>query len=872
MTDPFEVLRTLDRPVDPDPAFAGALLDILRTELDLPSGSPHRPVERRGQGSSPAVGIAADRARPPTRLFAPARAAAAAFVLVVLLGTVAWWLSADPATEPTDEVTIITTTTTTPPPDRAEVTADTIVLPTGMHPIHLAFDGDRYWILTTAGVVADGDLPAETATLVAVDAGTGEISARVDLTGRPTLVVTGAGGVWVAHHGSSEVTRIDPNGAVKARIDLALPFDFGTGDDGRAFLPNDVAVGFDAVWVTTARGAVARIDPASNTVAAMIPLTPAAPERLAIGEDSVWVAEDFAGLTRVDPASNATSTVPLPAPGYAAGHVAEVDGFLYVSGHSRAPDDATAAVSVLDAVTLEVVGSTVVDAPVAILGWVNGFFGALDPATGSFRHLGAVPQLVTQVSRTNWDDRTIPVALGRETWMLDHRGSRLERVRDVGPWPEGAIDVEPLIESGDAPGAAPVADDWQAVTAGPMDGRTATIVEWTGSEIVVFGGVEGAVADGAAFDPATDRWRPVPAPPLQSSTRVEWVWTGTELVVWNASREAAAWLPSTGTWRTIEEWPLPGRSSTLLRPVYGWTGHEIVDAWAGSAVDPATGAVREIAEPPHLPERATVVTLDGRLVVLPAEGVYDPATDAWAAMSSSRLNPVWIAGAAVGGRVVAVDYEMHAAAYDPAANAWSAYPDVPIRFLECGSEVHVLVDRPVAQLCGTIALWVPDGGHWLPIPLPYGEGAVVTADGAGLFVWSDRLYHLESEEPGGTRRVAAGTSAVDVPPGWTVTGVSAGIRIDLTDGADRCRLNAINADAAVVLAPYLAAGDLVERERSVGGPPRRMIEVEAGRLDDAHHLVWATGTSDVVDVACSSRESARLVADATFSRYAVTGG
>src|SRR5215216_5762675 len=80
----------------------------------------------------------------------------------------------------------------------------------------------------------------------------------------------GAGTIWVAHPDTDEVVRLDPGtGRVVARIKLdPLPFQVAAGD--RRFLPSLVAVGAGAGWVGTGRGAVARIDAASNRVVAVI--------------------------------------------------------------------------------------------------------------------------------------------------------------------------------------------------------------------------------------------------------------------------------------------------------------------------------------------------------------------------------------------------------------------------------------------------------------------------------------------------------------------------------------------------------------------------------------------------------------------------
>jgi hypothetical protein len=94
-------------------------------------------------------------------------------------------------------------------------------------------------------------------------------------------MVAGAGGLWVA--GSDEVTRIDPaTDTVAARVPVAT----GSG-------PAAVAVGAGAVWAPVAvPGALWGIDPESNKVVAKIPLGGPLAGSISVSatRDTVWVA------------------------------------------------------------------------------------------------------------------------------------------------------------------------------------------------------------------------------------------------------------------------------------------------------------------------------------------------------------------------------------------------------------------------------------------------------------------------------------------------------------------------------------------------------------------------------------------------------
>jgi hypothetical protein len=94
-------------------------------------------------------------------------------------------------------------------------------------------------------------------------------------------MVAGAGGLWVA--GSDEVTRIDPaTDTVAARVPVAT----GSG-------PAAVAVGAGAVWTPVAvPGALWGIDPESDKVVAKIPLGGPLAGSISVSatRDTVWVA------------------------------------------------------------------------------------------------------------------------------------------------------------------------------------------------------------------------------------------------------------------------------------------------------------------------------------------------------------------------------------------------------------------------------------------------------------------------------------------------------------------------------------------------------------------------------------------------------
>jgi virginiamycin B lyase len=141
--------------------------------------------------------------------------------------------------------------------------------------------------------------------VVRIDPQSNRVAARFPAGGQnPAGLAVDAATIWVAHPDTDEVVRLDTRtGQLLARIRLdPLPFQFGPGD--RRFRPSLVAVGAGAGWVASGRGAVARIDAASNRVAAVIKLPHQGPEGIAVAGRIVWVAEGGHGVARIDAASN----------------------------------------------------------------------------------------------------------------------------------------------------------------------------------------------------------------------------------------------------------------------------------------------------------------------------------------------------------------------------------------------------------------------------------------------------------------------------------------------------------------------------------------------------------------------------------------
>lgn len=151
-----------------------------------------------------------------------------------------------------------------------------------------------------------------------------------------------------------------------------------------------------------------------------------------------------------------------------------------------------------------------------------------------------------------------------------------------------------------------------ATTTGAPSARQGASAVWTGTEMLVWGGENGAgtsYADGARYNPITGTWTAMAASGLAARSRHSAVWTGTRMLIWGGNagttlmNSGGSYDPVTNTWTTLNagDAPIPRSNHSTI-----WTGTEMV-VWGGhiTAVDP--------------------------LIYANTGGRYNPATDTWLA-------------------------------------------------------------------------------------------------------------------------------------------------------------------------------------------------------------------------------------------------
>jgi N-acetylneuraminic acid mutarotase len=184
---------------------------------------------------------------------------------------------------------------------------------------------------------------------------------------------------------------------------------------------------------------------------------------------------------------------------------------------------------------------------------------------------------------------------------------------------------------------------------------------WTGSEMIVFGGLnyEKSVGSGDRYNPATDSWSKVRltnAPVARNNHTA--VWTGTEMIVWGGYHQigtGAVYLNSGGRYNPANNtWTPTSTSNAPTARGYHtsvWTGTRML-VWGGFD---ATG----------LPNTG---------------GRYDPVTNSWHAMTTANApggryqhSVVWTGTAMIiwGGRNCVDCYLNSGAKYNPASDTWT---------------------------------------------------------------------------------------------------------------------------------------------------------------------------------------------------------
>jgi hypothetical protein len=237
----------------------------------------------------------------------------------------------------------------------------------------------------------------------------------------------------------------------------------------------------------------------------------------------------------------------------------------------------------------------------------------------------------------------------------------------------------------------PAAGSWTPLPPAPVPGKYA-LVAWAGTEAVFLGvGTDRNPWQAEAFDPATRTWRVLPTPPLAPRTGEVVQWTGSEVIVWGggdrgeaSNMDGAAYDPSTDSWRPIADAPLglnqaDGMWTGTRMIVFGslLDGRNIADTndSVGESYDPASDTWQELAPSELSPQATAAVWFDDRMVAFDygwKAASYDPVKDSWDPLGDLDFQSAecYPDGAVVGMEVFAFGCG-EAAALSPGDRAWT---------------------------------------------------------------------------------------------------------------------------------------------------------------------------------------------------------
>jgi N-acetylneuraminic acid mutarotase len=333
----------------------------------------------------------------------------------------------------------------------------------------------------------------------------------------------------------------------------------------------------------------------------------------------------------------------------------------------------------------------------------------------------------------------------------------------------------------------PALDTWRSMTTlnapTPRQGHTAV---WTGQEMIVWGGANTATypwtypTDGGRYDPSSDTWTQTATSGAPESRWVHSaVWTGSEMIVWGGLRQYAN-LATGGRYDPVaDSWVL---TSTVAAPSERnahtaiWTGSEMI-IWGGlysiidfeqaldtgGRYDPLsdTWAPSTTVGSPTARANHSTVWSGSEMIVWGGHGHvsqgnrtnyqtgsrYDPAADSWtptslgdAAAGGYGHTSVW-----TGNHVIIFGGSSIGARYDPAIDAWTPISTTyaPLSSIGAG---HSAIWTGAEMIVWGGPAYVDTGGRydplsdaWLPVSTvnaPVGRRdhtAVWT--GAEMIVW-----------------------------------------------------------------------------------------------------------------------------------------
>ncbi len=380
-----------------------------------------------------------------------------------------------------------------------------------------------------------------------------------------------------------------------------------------------------------------------------------------------------------------------------------------------------------------------------------------------------------------------------DTWRPTSTGANLPEPRwdPIGVWTGtemivwGGMDGMEELNTGGR--YNPATDTWLSTSTGAnVPGpRYFHVAVWTGSEMIVWGGVNntlGGYLSGGRYDPSSDTWTPtstgtdVPAARWSHTA----VWTGSEMIVWGGVdggfqlNTGGRYHPSTDTWTPTSTGPdVPEARNAHTA---AWTGTEML-VWGGDAsgvflntggrYNPSTDSWLPISVGMNAPSPrvgpATVWTgmemiiwggrgeVDGNPISLKSGGRYDPSDDSWTATSQGPFIPAARAGHTAlwtGAEMIIWGGGNTGGRYDPSTSTWTPTstgvnvpaPRISHTAVWTGTEMIAWGGQEYTSILNTGGRYNPTTDTWTPTSIGSNVPAARTLHtavwtGSEMIVW-----------------------------------------------------------------------------------------------------------------------------------------
>jgi hypothetical protein len=251
---------------------------------------------------------------------------------------------------------------------------------------------------------------------------------------------------------------------------------------------------------------------------------------------------------------------------------------------------------------------------------------------------------------------------------------------------------------------ATMCDVWTATSTGTNvpTARYIHTAVWTGSEMIIWGGLDGAVGlnSGGRYSPATNTWLATSTGTNVPSVRY-WhtsVWTGSEMIIWggydgvSSVNTGGRYNPTTDTWLTTSigtNVPDARQGHTAV-----WTGNRMIiwggDQNTGGRYDPSNDSWQPTSTGMNVPDARsgnTAIWTGSEMIVwgggflgagINTGGRYNPVTDTWIATSiganvavgSTYPTSVWTGDEMIVWGGVGFSFLNSGGRYKPATDTW----------------------------------------------------------------------------------------------------------------------------------------------------------------------------------------------------------